>query len=430
MAIDFPQRVLFEDDRALQAADLDEEYRYHLQRRWQHNLALHNWGILCGLEVACSELKPQQPSLEVRPGMALDGFGREIVLTVQRSALSEQLLDPSQSYDVWIRYHVARSEVDNEESDCLAQDNPLARWREEPEIEVLPTSERQSADVTKPKEVRVADHSFAPHQPMKFDAASPWPVFLGRMERRSDQWTIDASERHYGGLKAQRIDNPYQGGVRSDATDDVSMAELNTSIFNGPQSGHPDMRFAVVLPAIVKEKSAKSTSKPDASAPTEATRTAEANKNDASDGPEPQPYMPLSITQIPKTQDNATHHKITFASKRLVAKQDVSLEDGAKLLFGAAATLDTKSTLNGINLVHREFRRGQENVAFQDVLQFEMPDSDTVNRRISFGTVDVSGNYTPVMEVEKRTVNVYGTLRVQGKIAGVTEDAPINHRSL
>ena len=212
MSSTYPQRVEFEDHRFVRAIDLEDEQLYHLQRRWQHNLGLHSWGILCGLEVRNIGGTLRQPVVIIHKGMALDGYGRELVVTdVLRVLRPDETLDPAVTYDVWLTYNVG---IDNGgtnpvddctslESDCCCSppDMNLRRIVEQPQILRLHTSARQSGSVTQPREVPAGDLDFSPERPMKFDAASQWPVFLCKLECNGTVWNVDSSERHYGGLQ-------------------------------------------------------------------------------------------------------------------------------------------------------------------------------------------------------------------------------------
>jgi hypothetical protein len=57
--------------------DFEAEQRYGREARYLHNLALHGWGVVCGLEVQATA---STTKLTVTPGVALDCCGREIVM--------------------------------------------------------------------------------------------------------------------------------------------------------------------------------------------------------------------------------------------------------------------------------------------------------------------------------------------------------------
>jgi hypothetical protein len=67
--------------KLLVARDLVQEQSYFLGRHRLHNRLLHGWGVVCGLEV---EWHPDRENCAdvviVRPGIAIDCEGRELVL--------------------------------------------------------------------------------------------------------------------------------------------------------------------------------------------------------------------------------------------------------------------------------------------------------------------------------------------------------------
>ncbi|WP_326533834.1 hypothetical protein [Pseudorhodoferax sp.] len=67
-------RPAYFDGQLLQAEDFIAEQRYHRQARHRHNLLLHDWGLVRGLELRRSG----DTQLTVEPGSAVDARGREI----------------------------------------------------------------------------------------------------------------------------------------------------------------------------------------------------------------------------------------------------------------------------------------------------------------------------------------------------------------
>src|SRR5262245_46337129 len=61
--------------KLLTERDLRAEQRYLIDKLRLHHLALHGWGVVCGLKVVphpyCPELR-----LVIEPGQAIDGCGR------------------------------------------------------------------------------------------------------------------------------------------------------------------------------------------------------------------------------------------------------------------------------------------------------------------------------------------------------------------
>lgn len=76
------ERNRFFTGKFMTARDFRAEQEYFLSRHRLHNWSLHGWGIVCGLEVQ-DHPDPQcqaQGWVVVTPGMAIDCYGREIVL--------------------------------------------------------------------------------------------------------------------------------------------------------------------------------------------------------------------------------------------------------------------------------------------------------------------------------------------------------------
>lgn len=67
----------------LGVADLEAEQAYHRGKTWLHNAWLHGTGVVWGLKVG---LNSESNELVVKPGLALDGHGRELVVTAEMCA--------------------------------------------------------------------------------------------------------------------------------------------------------------------------------------------------------------------------------------------------------------------------------------------------------------------------------------------------------
>ncbi len=341
-----PQRVLFEDRRLLQADDLQEEQRYQLYRRWQHNLALHSWGILCGLEVTFRNPETVvRPGITIQPGMALDGYGRELVVT---SALSDNsALDLALTYDVWLSYSVATVPLVDAVSDvanCESMPSELQRVSEEPTLLLTRTSARRSTQISEPPGVPDADLNYGPHQPPQFSPNAKWPVFLAKLEFREGQWNVDSTERRYGGLIAERIEFPkqrefaippraagtnaccQQGGEEATAGSQLAPEPTTaprTILINGTQPDAPNLCFEI-------RSETETVQEPGELPPSQIVRT------------------PLQIVRTPPaaaaqsgaavqsgtaTPDVKEETEIWLTADRVVAEADLVLQRGAALHF-------------------------------------------------------------------------------------------------
>lgn len=84
--------------RFMTARDLTDEQEYHLDRHRLHNRLLHGWGTVCGLEVRPhARADCSHEWVRVDAGMALDCYGREIVLPQPEAV--HWPVDPSRTSD-------------------------------------------------------------------------------------------------------------------------------------------------------------------------------------------------------------------------------------------------------------------------------------------------------------------------------------------
>jgi hypothetical protein len=75
-----PQRVQFFEGQPLTARDLLDEQAYHMEKHRLHNRLFHASGVASGLEVG----EAGGTKVLVRPGLAIDGLGREIIVPEAR----------------------------------------------------------------------------------------------------------------------------------------------------------------------------------------------------------------------------------------------------------------------------------------------------------------------------------------------------------
>ncbi len=77
--------------KLLTERDFSAEQRYAIDKLRLHHLALHGWGVVCGLEVKPHPYCPDR-RIVVTPGLAIDRCGREIVVS---EAVELELPQPS-----------------------------------------------------------------------------------------------------------------------------------------------------------------------------------------------------------------------------------------------------------------------------------------------------------------------------------------------
>jgi hypothetical protein len=206
-----PHRVHYFPEQYLRLNEFVDEQAYHVAARRRHNIGHHSWGIVAGLE-----LVQQSGLLMVRPGMAIDGYGRELVLSAPRPISTEEFQRlGSNRLDVWLHYdHAAAENLPAGYGPCGEHRTGfMDRLIEQPRLS-LERAGVSRINARRPKAV----------PPVLLDAPAPlatpddplvmWPVYLGRLTYipeepdLSKSILIDASDRLYAGVMATVIDHP------------------------------------------------------------------------------------------------------------------------------------------------------------------------------------------------------------------------------
>ncbi|GAA2471644.1 hypothetical protein [Terrabacter carboxydivorans] len=110
------RRVNFFEGRLVTAEDLGSEQQASRERVWLHNRMLHGAGVVAGFEVSV-----EGEELVVSPGMAIDGFGREIVLTGGGARLDGSDV-VAESHG---RVHLAVSWAEEPDDEVIGPDGPV-----------------------------------------------------------------------------------------------------------------------------------------------------------------------------------------------------------------------------------------------------------------------------------------------------------------
>jgi hypothetical protein len=193
MATDEILRLHYYERQYLGAADLEDQQTYLRDMRRRHNIGQHTWGIVTGLDLVYTPVPgdPTAVNFFLQPGMAVDGFGREILVMAPTS------LDPGLfasftgigPHDVYLSYDQSQAQ---QESGGYAQcnaTNQFGRIQETFKIEVdpnHPTSQDvqvngQSEDAASTNMAIPADDSL-PYQEFPDDTVDPlWLLQLGRV---------------------------------------------------------------------------------------------------------------------------------------------------------------------------------------------------------------------------------------------------------
>src|SRR5689334_21361389 len=84
-----PERNRFFYGKLMDQAAFDRDQAYFNRKRWLLNRLLYGRGVLCGLQVEAGD----NGTVIVRPGVALDGFGREVIVPADTTVDPHQLTD-------------------------------------------------------------------------------------------------------------------------------------------------------------------------------------------------------------------------------------------------------------------------------------------------------------------------------------------------
>lgn len=188
------ERLNYYQRQYLGATDFKAEQAYHRDMRRRHNLGHHTWGIVAGLELV---EKPKEDSsgvdVYVQPGMAIDGFGREIILTepFKLSGAQFDSFNTLKHRAVYITYDEEAEDRPAAGYELCDAESQFSRVRESFQIIVEPqTTEHDDIivagkTVTPPPPASAGDLTIMPDESVPYQelpddlAASFWLVRLG-----------------------------------------------------------------------------------------------------------------------------------------------------------------------------------------------------------------------------------------------------------
>lgn len=189
-------RVRYRENQVLRADDLNAEQRSHLDGRWRHNAVAHGWGIVAGLW-----LHAEANTVIVRPGMAVDGYGRELIVPKALVIHADVYARLGAAVDVWLRYG------------RVPQPGQPARWIEQTRLCLKPATEH---DPRRPFEVpdEALDRGALASTPD--DPVQEWPVYLGRATRTANGVEVSHNGRPYVSVMGETIRAPMDVRVPED----------------------------------------------------------------------------------------------------------------------------------------------------------------------------------------------------------------------
>src|SRR6266699_759122 len=196
-------RVHYYDGQFLRTQDFTDEQAYHVGLRRRHNIANHNWGIVSGLEVVLAE-----GNFYVQPGMAVDGYGRELILAQKQTLSSSSFLDKaSTELDVWLVYDLRNSDQAPAGYSGCGNGNGTSssfyRYQETAQA-LLEKPDSDFPDRRQPKDLAIRDRNFDASRTPPDSPQSYWPVFLGQIindpANKQQPLAVNLDNRPYAGL--------------------------------------------------------------------------------------------------------------------------------------------------------------------------------------------------------------------------------------
>jgi hypothetical protein len=178
-------RVLYRERQPLRAADLQDEQDYLLGLAGRHFVGPHEWGIVEGLGLSVNS-----GLVTVAPGLAIDGYGRELVLA-QPTGI--ELTGDAPTQYVYISY------CQRPKGACGAAPNP--RWSDAPAIGLTTELLGTPAPEGDPVVARAAGAV----------AAGAWYVLLGSVAKAAQK--ADRSSCRFTRLRGALVAAPSRQGL-------------------------------------------------------------------------------------------------------------------------------------------------------------------------------------------------------------------------
>jgi hypothetical protein len=268
------ERLNYYEGEYLGAVDFAAEQDYQRDMRRRHNVGQHTWGIVSGLELVLTSSgntsggTAAQAALYVQPGMAIDGFGREIVVLNQTQITQDSFAayyNPNPNavipMAIWITYTQQLIEPSQDACTSLNTNNPFGRVQETFQIVVTPVGTPPTDDsltmdgstidpakvmaatppVTAPDgSVLPPDLSIAYQQFPTDDSGLFWYIPLGQIIWNANSGAISASMddgRLYSGAVAAHIYAPAGSLIIQDRLSPYPLTDLTQNGVNVEVSG-------------------------------------------------------------------------------------------------------------------------------------------------------------------------------------------------
>ncbi len=201
------KRLNFYERQFLRTQDFQDEQAYHIEMRRRHLIAQHTWGIVVGLGIIQDTTSKVW---SVQPGMAVDGFGREIIVFDPEPLDTRKIADKLSGVSaetplkIWLAYQVEKTNRPAAGYEVCDPPDQFTRIRETFRLiyeDAPPT--RVLAKPPQPYEAVTDDPSVA-----------RWPIYLGKIiwdpsdPAKPTIKGVDSTGRPYIGLIGAEITPP------------------------------------------------------------------------------------------------------------------------------------------------------------------------------------------------------------------------------
>lgn len=209
MTGDATARVHYFQGQFLHPQDFADEQTYQLALHRRHAIGQHDWGIVAGLEL----IGDKEGNLYVNPGVAVDRFGRELVLAERQGLPGQVFADRgSDVLDVYLNYNRVGAAASADPAACGdGGADAFYRWHEQPFL-TFEVGDDPFADRRQPGGVLPGDRGFDPSRTPPDEPERRWPVFLGQISyhraNTKQPYTVDLAGRPYVGLVGESVAAP------------------------------------------------------------------------------------------------------------------------------------------------------------------------------------------------------------------------------
>lgn len=218
------KRMRYSERQYLRTKDFKDEQYYHVVQRRRHSISHHTDGIAYGLDIQSIQTVDGTDLFVVTPGVAVDKFGREIVVSttspLEVNKITAQLGNENieKKLNVWIVYDARPSNLPSSGYQ-VCESEEATRTQE---------SYRFIYQDNPPFNLGGPDTPPVPYVDLPDDPTAWSPVFLGEITWDGNKITeVDPKERRYIGIVASYIVPPID--QRDERTVTVEAKEMKIS---------------------------------------------------------------------------------------------------------------------------------------------------------------------------------------------------------